>query len=92
LAPSIHICIGQLLADPPKEQPYQFPVSKCLLTTATVSGFGSASVDRMVPQVGLFHYGVFVPISKKGQSVHTLVFVLLEFHVFSKLYLISWVS
>jgi hypothetical protein len=30
-----------------------------------------------------FH-GCFVPTSKKGQSVHTLVFVLLEFHVFSK--------
>ncbi len=29
-----------------------------------------------------FH-GCFVPNSKKGQSVHTLVFVLLEFHVFS---------
>jgi hypothetical protein len=38
-----------------------------------------------------FH-GCFVPISKKGQSVHTLVFVLLEFHVFCKLYLVSWVS
>jgi hypothetical protein len=37
-----------------------------------------------------FH-GCFVPNPKKGQSVHTLVFVLLEFHVFSKLYLISWV-
>jgi hypothetical protein len=29
---------------------------------------------------------------KKDQSVHTSVFILLEFHVFSKLYLISWVS
>ena len=38
-----------------------------------------------------FH-GCFVPNSKKGQSVHTLVFVLLEFHVFHKLHLISWVS
>jgi hypothetical protein len=38
-----------------------------------------------------FH-GCFVPNSKKGQSVHTLVFVLLEFHAFSKLYPISWVS
>jgi hypothetical protein len=25
------------------------------------------------------------------QSVHTLVFILLQFHVFCKLYLISWV-
>jgi hypothetical protein len=33
----------------------------------------------------------FVPNSKKGQSVHTLVFILLEFHVSSKLHLISWV-
>jgi hypothetical protein len=38
-----------------------------------------------------FH-GCYVPNSKKGQSVHTLVFVLLEFPAFSKLYLISWVS
>jgi hypothetical protein len=37
-----------------------------------------------------FH-GCFVPISKKGQSVYSLVFVVLEFHVFYKLYLISWV-
>jgi hypothetical protein len=35
-----------------------------------------------------FH-GRFVPNYKKGQSVHTLVFVL-EFHVFCKLYLVSW--
>jgi hypothetical protein len=38
-----------------------------------------------------FH-GCFVPNSKNGQSVYTLVFVLLEFHAFSKLYLISWES
>jgi hypothetical protein len=33
-----------------------------------------------------FH-GCFVPNSKKGQSVYTLVFVLLEFHVLCILYL-----
>ena len=33
-----------------------------------------------------FH-GCFVPNSKKGQSVHTLVFILLEFYAFNKLYL-----
>jgi hypothetical protein len=38
-----------------------------------------------------FFHGCFVPISKKGQSVHTLVFVILEFRVFCKLYLVSWV-
>jgi hypothetical protein len=38
-----------------------------------------------------FFDGCFVPNSKKGQSVHTLVFVLLQFHVFCKLYLVSWI-
>jgi hypothetical protein len=38
-----------------------------------------------------FH-GCFVPISKEEHSVHTSVFILLEFHAFSTLYLISWVS
>ena len=38
-----------------------------------------------------FH-GCFVPTSKEGHSVHTSVFIFLEFHVFRKLYLISWVS
>jgi hypothetical protein len=37
-----------------------------------------------------FH-GCFVPNTKKGQSIHTLVFILLEFDVFCKLYLESWV-
>ena len=36
--------------------------------------------------------GCFVPNSKKGQSVHTLVFVLLEFHAFSKLYILGILS
>jgi hypothetical protein len=31
--------------------------------------------------------GYFVPHSKEGRSIHTLVFLLLEFHVFCKLYL-----
>jgi hypothetical protein len=35
--------------------------------------------------------GVSFPILRRG-SIHTFVFVLLEFHAFSKLYLISWVS
>ena len=33
-----------------------------------------------------FH-GYFVPHSKKEQGIHTLVFLLLEFHMFCKLYL-----
>ena len=31
--------------------------------------------------------GYFVPNSKMEQTIHTLVFLLLEFHVFCKLYL-----
>ena len=49
LAPSIPICIGQLLAEPPKELLHQVPVSKCLLAMATVLGLVSA--DRMDPQM-----------------------------------------
>jgi hypothetical protein len=49
LAPSIHICSGQLLAGPPKEQRHQVPVSKHLLATATMLGLVSA--DRIDPQV-----------------------------------------
>ena len=30
--------------------------------------------------------------SKKGQSVHSLVFALLEFHVFCKLYLVKLIE
>jgi hypothetical protein len=33
-----------------------------------------------------FH-GYFLPPSKKDRSIHTLIFLLLEFHVFCKLYL-----
>jgi hypothetical protein len=48
---------------------------------------------RLSPKLCLcnsFH-GCFLPDSKMGQSVHIFVFVLLVFHVFCKLYLISWV-
>ena len=37
-------------------------------------------------------HGYIVPHSKEEQSIQTLVFILLEFRVFSKLYLISWAS
>ena len=40
LAASIHMCIGQALAEPLRRQLYQAPVSKHLLTSAIVSGFG----------------------------------------------------
>jgi hypothetical protein len=40
LAASIHICIGQDLAEPLKKQLYQAPVSKHFLASVIVSGFG----------------------------------------------------
>ena len=40
LALCIHICIGQAMAEPLREQLYQAPVSKHFLASAVVSGFG----------------------------------------------------
>ena len=45
LAPSICICIGQLLAEPSKEQPHRVPDSKRLLAKVTVSGFAVCKPD-----------------------------------------------
>jgi hypothetical protein len=77
LAPSIHICIGYLLAGPPKEQPHQVPVCKCLLITATVLGL--VSVDRMEPQVGQSPDGpsfslcsIFVPVLPLNRNISGL--------------------
>ena len=40
LAASIHICVGQALVEPLREQQYQAFVSKHFLASARVSGFG----------------------------------------------------
>jgi hypothetical protein len=48
----VRLCIGQLLARPPKEQPHPVPVSKHLLTTV----LGLVSADRMDPQVGQWSF------------------------------------
>jgi hypothetical protein len=45
VAPSTHICIGQLLAERPKEQPHQITAIKHLLATATVWGFSVCRQD-----------------------------------------------
>ena len=44
-AVSIHICICQALAEPLRRQLYQVPVSKLLLASAIVSGFGGCLWD-----------------------------------------------
>jgi hypothetical protein len=42
---SIHFCISQALAEPLRRQLYQAPVSKLLLASAIVSGFGGCLWD-----------------------------------------------
>ena len=42
---SIHFCIFQALAEPHKRQLYQAPVSKIVLASAIVSGFGGCLWD-----------------------------------------------
>jgi hypothetical protein len=52
VALSTHFYIGQLLARPPKEQPYKVPVTKRLLTMATILGLVPAG--KVYPQVQQF--------------------------------------
>ena len=40
MAVRIHLCICQVLAEPVRRELYQAPVSKQLLASTTVSGFG----------------------------------------------------
>ena len=97
LADSIHLCICQTLVESLRRQLYQASVSKHLLASTIMSGFGDCIWDES--QVGQsldghlfslcstvclcnFYHGYFVPPSKKDRSIHTLVFVLLEFHMF----------
>jgi hypothetical protein len=46
MAVSIHFCICQALAEPLRSQVYQFPVSKLLLASTIVSGFGGCLWDE----------------------------------------------
>jgi hypothetical protein len=98
---SIHFYSCQALAWPLKRPLYQGPVSKILLAYAIVPGFGgfirdgslsraiSAWSFRLASELCPCYsvHGYFVHHSKNDQSIHTLVFLLLEFHVFCKLYL-----
>ncbi|EDL11841.1 mCG147410 [Mus musculus] len=99
---SIHFCICQALAQPHKRELYQSPVNKIFLAYAVVAGFGDCIWDgsrvgqsldgpsfRLSSELCLCNssHGYFVPHSKKEQSSRTLVFLLLEFRVFCKLYL-----
>jgi hypothetical protein len=46
MAVSIHFCICQALAEPLRRQLYQAPVSKLLLASTIVSGFGGCIWGR----------------------------------------------
>jgi hypothetical protein len=98
---SIHVCICQALAESLRRQLYQAPVSKHLLASTIVSGFGGCLWDRspggqfldglsfsLCSELCLYNsfHEYFVPPSKKDRTIHILVF-LLEFHVFCILYL-----
>jgi hypothetical protein len=101
MAVSIHLCICQALAKPLRRELYQVPVSKHLLASTTVSGFGDCNeMDSQVSRSLNGHFfslystlcfcnsfhGCFVPPSKMDKSIHTMVFLLLEFHVVCELY------
>jgi hypothetical protein len=99
---SICLCICQALAESLRRQLHQAPLSKHFLSPTMVSGlvtvygmnpqvgqpldglsFSLCSI--LCPHICSREY--FVPLSKKDQSTHTLVFLLLELHVVCELYL-----
>jgi hypothetical protein len=99
MAVSFYFCNCQALAEPLRET-YQAPVSWCFLASTIVSGFGGylwngspgeQSLDghsfSLCSEICLCNssHGYFVPPSQKDHSIHTLVFLLLDFHVFCKL-------
>jgi hypothetical protein len=99
MAVSINICICQALAEPPRRQLYQVPVSKHLLASTTVFGFGDCIWipgwgSLWIPSISAPHFvsvnpsvGILFHLLRKIE-VSTLWFVLLlEFHVVCELYL-----
>ena len=99
MAVSIHFCICQALAEPLRRQLYQTPVSKFLLHLQKCLGL--VVVYGVDPQVGQFlgghsfslfasvtpSMGILSPLLRRVESIHTLVFLLLELHVVCELYL-----
>ena len=69
---SICICIGQVMAEPLRRQLYQAPVSKSILASAIVSGFGGCSWDgsrknEYIPQKRKFY---FIQLLKTEFYIH----------------------
>jgi hypothetical protein len=99
---SIHFCISQALEEPHRRQLYPSPVNQLLLASVIVSGLGLfmrwiprwGSFWMVMLSVSAVNYvsetpsrGILFTLSKKDQNIHMLIFLLLEFHVFCKLYL-----
>jgi hypothetical protein len=96
MAVSMHLCICEALAEPLRRELYQVPLSKNLLASTTVAGFGDfkwdgspgESVSRWLFLQSLTpSMGVLFPPSEMDRSIHTMVFLLREFHVVCELYL-----
>ena len=101
MAVSIHLCICEALAEPLRRQLYQASVSKILLASIIVSGFGGCIWDgfprwgslwMVMPSVSAPHFvsvtppiGILFPLLRRTK-VSTLG-LLLELHVVYKLYL-----
>jgi hypothetical protein len=98
----ICLCICQALEELLRRQLYQAPVSKHFLASVILSGFSVCRWDgsllgqfsdglsfslcsTLCLSISSLEY--FVPPSKKDQSIHTLVFILLELRVVCELYL-----
>ena len=101
MAVNIHVSICQALAEPLRRQIYHALVNKLVLATAIVSGFGGCLWDgspcgqsldghsfSLRSKLCNSSHEYFVPTSKMDGSIHTLILLLLEFHVFFKLYIV----
>ena len=101
LAANICLCICKALSGSLRRQLYQSPFSKHFLASIIVSWFGIWNVYGMTvretvsgwPFLQSLLYTLspyllpyFIPLSKKGRHIHTLLLLLLECHVVCKLY------
>jgi hypothetical protein len=73
LAASIHICIGQSLAEPLRRHQYHAPVSKHFLASTIVSGFGicmgNRSLSGAVPGWPFLHLPPVFPLDRSNSGL-----------------------
>jgi hypothetical protein len=103
LAERINLCICKALAEPVRRQLYKSPVSKYLLATKIVSRFDDlymgwiprwGSLWLAFSSVSAPHLasvftpvGILFPLLRRTEVGTTLIFLLLELHVVSELYI-----